>query len=106
MTTAKQATAARRTASGWRDARRGRNEWAAARGREGVSGAGTAEVRVPFFCECDGRDCRSVVWMTLAEYADLRRDSDAFVVTPGHQLDGPFERMVRGSRFFVVRAPA
>src|SRR5436190_1722456 len=72
-----------RTRIGLRDGRRTRNEAASADlDRQNSS----AETPRPFLCECDGRDCRTVVWLTLTEYDTVRGVGDSFIVAPGHQL--------------------
>jgi hypothetical protein len=82
----------------WRAARRSRNEWAAANAAsEGESR------RAPFFCECDGRHCHTIVWLSLDEYGRLRGDPDLYLVAPGHQLALTTVIEGRTSRFFALR---
>jgi hypothetical protein len=44
--------------------------------------------RVPMLCECSADGCHKIVMVTLAEYDEIRGDPDAFLVAPGHQIEG------------------
>lgn len=44
--------------------------------------------RVPMMCECDTPGCRTIVMIGLDEFAEIRRDSNNFLIAPGHQLEG------------------
>jgi hypothetical protein len=44
--------------------------------------------RVPMLCECSARGCRSVVMIGLADYRELRRSGDSFLVAPRHEAPG------------------
>jgi hypothetical protein len=43
--------------------------------------------RVPMLCECSAPDCRTVVLVGLAEYREIRRGSETFLTSPGHDAD-------------------
>jgi hypothetical protein len=45
---------------------------------------GMPEGRMPFICECDDPECRSVIRMTQAAYEDMRANARRFVIAPGH----------------------
>src|SRR5262245_36543050 len=42
---------------------------------------------VPMLCECSARGCRTIVPVALAAYREIRCDSAAFLVAPGHAAD-------------------
>jgi hypothetical protein len=44
--------------------------------------------RIPFLCECPRPDCVEIVRMTLAEYGELRSDSNRFMTAVGHESAG------------------
>jgi hypothetical protein len=39
---------------------------------------------MPFICECDDPECRSVIRLTQAAYEDVRADARRFLIAPGH----------------------
>ena len=39
----------------------------------------------PFICECADMGCTDIIFLTLAEYDDIRRDARMFLNVPGHQ---------------------
>jgi hypothetical protein len=41
-------------------------------------------VAAPFLCECADESCLGRVDLTLAQYADIRRRPDRYVILPGH----------------------
>jgi hypothetical protein len=43
---------------------------------------------MPFICECDEPECRSVVRMTQAAYEEMRAHSRRFVIARGHTTLG------------------
>src|ERR1700710_3069525 len=49
---------------------------------------GIPEGRMPFLCECDDPECRSVIRMTQAAYEEMRSDPHRFVIAPGHPSTG------------------
>lgn len=55
-----------------------------------------------FICECMDESCDQHLSLTIEEYEHIRRDSNQFLVLPGHEVD-EVERVVEGSdRFLVV----
>jgi hypothetical protein len=44
--------------------------------------------RVPMMCECDRPGCRTIVMISLADYARLRREPDNVLTAPDHRLQG------------------
>ena len=56
-----------------------------------------------FLCECGDDDCTAPVSMTLAEYAEVRRDPTHFLIAHGHEvLD--VEKVIRETdRYAVVK---
>jgi len=54
-------------------------------------------------CECADLGCIQMIEMTLAEYEDLRKESNRFAVLPGHVLPD-VERVVSENDRFVVVA--
>jgi hypothetical protein len=44
--------------------------------------------RAPMMCECDKPGCRTIVMISLDEFAEIRRDPNNFLIAPGHQLEG------------------
>src|SRR5687768_2056552 len=61
-----------------------------------------SDERFEFQCEC-GRSptCAGRVELTLEEYDEVRKQSDRFLVLPGHE-DSVIERVVRRSDRYVV----
>jgi hypothetical protein len=45
---------------------------------------GMPEGRMPFICECDDPECRSIVRMTQAAYEEMRKNALRFVIAPSH----------------------
>jgi hypothetical protein len=58
-----------------------------------------------FFCECARVDCWSVVWMTLAEYRELRDAPGSFTLAADH-WQPELERIITDSARFLVVEPA
>ena len=53
---------------------------------------------------CDDIDCDSLVSVSAAVYARVRRNPDWFIVTPGHQGPREFEHVVEESaEYFVIQ---
>jgi hypothetical protein len=44
--------------------------------------------RIPFLCECADDGCLDTVGLELSEYAELHKNSDVFVIVPGHPRVG------------------
>jgi hypothetical protein len=42
--------------------------------------------RVPMLCECGSPGCEAIVMIGLREYRELRRDEEAFLTAPGHEI--------------------
>jgi hypothetical protein len=54
---------------------------------------GMPEGRMPFICECDDPECRSIVRLTRAAYEGVRARARRFLIAPGHtSLGEPVER--------------
>jgi hypothetical protein len=41
-----------------------------------------------FLCECGQEDCTSMIMLELADYDQVRRTSEFFIVAPGHAVKG------------------
>jgi hypothetical protein len=54
-----------------------------------------------FTCECAELGCTAMIDMTLAEYEDVRKDPNRFVVLPGH-VYFEFERIVSENDRYVL----
>jgi hypothetical protein len=61
---------------------------------------GMPEGRMPFICECEDPECRSIVRMTQAAYEEMRKSPLRFVIAPGHPTLG--ETMEQHSDYSVV----
>ena len=59
--------------------------------------------RVPMLCECSSNDCHAIVMVALDEYDEIRRDPDAFIVAPGHDLEGSRPPSQTEAADYVVR---
>ncbi|MDX6471749.1 MAG: hypothetical protein QOK22_565 [Gaiellaceae bacterium] len=56
---------------------------------------GMPEGRMPFICECDDPDCRSIIRITQTAYENVRASPRRFVIAPGHTtLGDPVEHHV------------
>ena len=55
--------------------------------------------RLPFLCECADVACRTVIRLTVAEYADVRAADGRCVVAEGHSHDG---RVVTSGEGYLV----
>jgi hypothetical protein len=55
---------------------------------------------MPFICECDDPDCRSIVRITQTAYEDVRANALRFVIAPGHTTLGDI--VERHSEYCVV----
>jgi hypothetical protein len=53
-------------------------------------------------CECERAECLQRIEVPAALYAEVRRDSDRFLVVEGHE-DGDVDRVVAGDGYAVVR---
>jgi hypothetical protein len=56
-----------------------------------------------FTCECADMGCIDMIDVTLAEYEEVRKGSNRFIVLPGHVFP-EFERTVSENERFVVVA--
>lgn len=55
-----------------------------------------------YVCECADPTCAATIRLTAAEYEDVRRAPNRFVVVPGHHRS-EIERVVDGAaRYYVV----
>jgi hypothetical protein len=57
----------------------------------------------PFSCECADLGCTAVIDLTLNEYEAVRKESNRFVVLPGHVYP-EFERVVSENERYVLVA--
>lgn len=57
-----------------------------------------------FLCECGDGDCEAIIQISLPAYEQVRRDSQLFVVVPGHEIPD-VEDVIDGEdgRYAVVR---
>ena len=59
--------------------------------------------RIPFLCECPRSDCVEIVRMTLAEYGELRSDSNHFMTAVGHETaEDPLGHVVSRPEGYVI----
>jgi hypothetical protein len=59
--------------------------------------------RIPFLCECARPDCVEIVRMTLAEYGELRSDSNRFMTAVGHETaEKPLGQVVSRPEGYVI----
>jgi hypothetical protein len=59
-----------------------------------------------FVCECASPSCTAAVYLTIAEYDEVRADPNHLLVLP-HHVDFEAERVVRSnSRYTVVEKPS
>jgi hypothetical protein len=57
---------------------------------------------VPFVCECGADGCRTLVRMTLDDYAFARESPRRLLVAPGHQASGATTIVRRSDEFVIV----
>jgi hypothetical protein len=61
------------------------------------------EAETGFLCECGEELCTETVYLSVAEYENVRSDPTQFIVRPGHEI-GDVEAVIhRDERFTVVR---
>jgi hypothetical protein len=59
--------------------------------------------RIPFLCECPRPDCRAILRLTLAEYGDVRSDSNHFMTAVGHETaEEPVGHVVSRPEGYVI----
>lgn len=59
-----------------------------------------------FFCECSDIDCRLRIGIRPDRYATIHRDSEQFIVLPGHEIPA-VERVVdQEDGYLIVRKTA
>ena len=63
--------------------------------------AGEREERISFLCECGREECTETIYLSLAEYEDVRSDATQFAVAPGHEI-GDVEAPIRRKNGFVL----
>lgn len=56
-------------------------------------------------CECGREDCDVFLWVTKAEYEDVRSDAKQFVILGEHLNTDADEIVSEGERFTVVAKP-
>jgi hypothetical protein len=61
---------------------------------------GMPEGRMPFICECEDPECRSIVRMTQAAYEEMRGNARRFVIASGHPTQG--EPVARQTGYCIV----
>jgi hypothetical protein len=61
---------------------------------------GMPEGRMPFICECEDPECRSIVRMTQGAYEEMRKNALRFVIAPGHPSMG--ETVEQHSDYTIV----
>lgn len=69
--------------------------------------AGEDDELIGFLCECGREECTETVFLSVAEYEQVRAEPTHFIVMPGHEVgdvETPVER--RAGRFVVVRKHA
>jgi hypothetical protein len=54
------------------------------------------------FCECANRSCFRHIPLTRPEYEALRRDPDAFLVVPGHEIPSIEQAVKRTGDYLIV----
>jgi hypothetical protein len=47
-----------------------------------------SEQRFDVLCECGREDCDGMLSLTVAEYEEIHRERDRFVILPGHNTPG------------------
>ena len=57
--------------------------------------------RIEALCECGQDGCSATIEITIAEYDEVHRQRDRFVVAPGHE-DGKIEGIVKRTERYVV----
>jgi hypothetical protein len=60
-----------------------------------------ADDELELICECGQPDCTATLTLTIADYDDIHRQRDRFVVAPGHE-NPAIERTVKETDGFVV----
>ena len=66
----------------------GRNDAIFRQANEEIDKVAEAELLgglTPFICECADPACQEIIFMTLAEYDDVRQDARTFLNVPGHE---------------------
>lgn len=66
-----------------------------------ASSPATDEQRLTFVCECSDRSCTGLIEMSAAEFEEIRRRPDRYVVLPGHEIE-EIERIVEDRGAFEV----
>jgi hypothetical protein len=57
--------------------------------------------RIDVLCECGKDSCEATLDLTIAEYDEVHRQLDRFVVAPGHE-DDQIERVVTRTEDYLV----
>jgi hypothetical protein len=57
--------------------------------------------RFDVLCECGREDCEGMLTLTIAEYEEIHRERDRFVVLPGHNTP-EFESVVEERGGYLV----
>jgi hypothetical protein len=61
-----------------------------------------AEAEVEFYCACGRRACYETILLTAAEYEEIHRTSNRFIVVPGHETPEIEVVVERHNSFNVV----
>ena len=62
-----------------------------------------ADAPIGFFCECSDLDCRERVHAVPGRFEEIHRDSELFILVPGHERP-EIERVVdQEADFLIVR---
>jgi hypothetical protein len=69
---------------------------------EDVQSGFAAEGRTDFLCECGSEDCTQPISLTLAEYEQVRRNPEHFLVVPGHDVVDVERVVEQTDRYAVV----
>ena len=59
--------------------------------------------RLPFLCECADPSCFEAVWLCIAEYEQVRANSNRFVLVAGHEdPEAAHERIVEAENGYAI----
>lgn len=62
----------------------------------------TGATSIRLMCECGDSGCTHMFVVPIGVFERYEQRGDAFLVTPGHEIDGLEEVVARGPNFFVV----
>jgi hypothetical protein len=55
-----------------------------------------------FYCECSNEDCKQRIPLTLDEYKAAHKNSDTFIVTPGHEITNIEKVIAKEQNYMIV----